>query len=111
VLEFLSHARRFERLDYVSTAYVSGRAKGVFHESDLDVGQSFKNHYEETKYLAELEVVKSGLPRAIYRPGIVVGDRAPARPRSSTGPITCSPPSSGFRRRGCSCASGVAGTA
>jgi thioester reductase-like protein len=86
VLEFLSHARRFERLDYVSTAYVSGRAKGVFHESDLDVGQSFKNHYEETKYLAELEVVKSGLPRAIYRPGIVVGDSRTGETAKFDGP-------------------------
>ena len=86
VLEFLREARRFERLDYVSTAYVSGRAKGVFRESDLAVGQSFKNHYEETKYLAELEVVKSGLPRAIYRPGIVVGDSRTGETAKFDGP-------------------------
>ena len=56
------------------TAYVSGTAKGVFRESDLDVGQGFKNHYEETKFLAEVEVVRSGLPATIYRPSVVVGD-------------------------------------
>jgi thioester reductase-like protein len=74
VLSFLAACHRFERLHYVSTAYVSGRASPVFRETDLDVGQSFKNHYEETKFLAEVEVVYSGLPTTTYRPAIVVGD-------------------------------------
>lgn len=74
VLAFLGDCRRFERLHYVSTAYVSGRASPVYRETDLDVGQSFKNHYEETKFLAEVEVVYSGLPATTYRPAIVVGD-------------------------------------
>src|SRR5258708_5429202 len=71
VLDFLQEAPRFSRLHYVSTAYVSGRAKGLFRESDLDVGQGFKNHYEETKFQAEVEVVRSRVPRTIYRPGAV----------------------------------------
>jgi thioester reductase-like protein len=74
VLHFLQEAPRFSRLHYVSTAYVSGRATGIFRESDLDVGQGFKNHYEETKFQAEVEVVESRVPRTIYRPGVVVGD-------------------------------------
>jgi thioester reductase-like protein len=74
VLEFLDEAPRFERLHYVSTAYVSGTARGTFRETDLDVGQGFKNHYEETKFQAEVEVERSRVPRTIYRPGIVVGD-------------------------------------
>ncbi len=74
VLAFLEPAPRFERLHYVSTAYVSGSARGTFRETDLDVGQGFKNHYEETKFQAEVEVARSRLPRTIYRPGIVVGD-------------------------------------
>jgi thioester reductase-like protein len=74
VLEFLGEAKRLERLHYVSTAFVSGTARGVFRESDLDVGQGFKNQYERSKFEAEVEVAKSGLPRTIYRPGIVVGD-------------------------------------
>jgi len=74
VLEFLDDTPGFERLHYVSTAYVSGRARGTFRETDLDVGQGFKNHYEETKFQAEVEVVRSRVPRTIYRPGIVVGD-------------------------------------
>jgi thioester reductase-like protein len=86
VLEFLEGAGRFERLDYVSTAYVSGTATGIFKESDLDVGQRFKNHYEETKYLAEQEVARSGLPKAVYRPGIVVGDSRTGETAKFDGP-------------------------
>ena len=47
------------RHQYVSTCYVSGRHCGLFHETDLDVGQSFNNHYEETKFLAEVEVAEA----------------------------------------------------
>jgi thioester reductase-like protein len=74
VLEFLEHAKGFDRLHYVSTAYVSGNHYGTFRETDLDVGQGFKNHYEETKFQAEVEVVRSKVPHTIYRPGVVVGD-------------------------------------
>ena len=62
VLEFLDKAPHFERLHYVSTAYVSGTARGVYRETDLDVGQGFKNYYEETKFQAEVEVVRSRSP-------------------------------------------------
>jgi thioester reductase-like protein len=74
VVGFLKDCPKLERFDYVSTAYVSGTAVGVYRETDLDVGQRFKNFYEETKFLAEIEVAESGLPSTIYRPGIVVGD-------------------------------------
>ena len=74
VLDFLAGARGFERLHYVSTAYVSGTARGTFRESDLDRGQGFKNHYERTKFEAEVLVAKSALPKTVYRPGVVVGD-------------------------------------
>lgn len=74
VLAFLAEAKRFVRLHYVSTAFVSGTAQGLFRESDLDVGQGFKNHYERTKFEAEVLVAGSSLPRTIYRPGVVVGD-------------------------------------
>jgi len=53
---------------------VSGLATGTYKETDLDVGQGFKNFYEETKFLAEVDVMKSGLPTTVYRPGVVVGD-------------------------------------
>ena len=86
VLRFLKEARRLDRLHYVSTAYVSGRATGVFRETDLDVGQSFKNHYEETKFLAEVDVMASGLPVTVYRPSIVVGDSQTGETAKFDGP-------------------------
>jgi thioester reductase-like protein len=86
VLEFVEDAPHFERLQYVSTAYVSGTARGVFKETDLDVRQGFKNHYEETKFQAEVEVVKSRVPRTIYRPGVVVGDSKTGETAKFDGP-------------------------
>ncbi|SDM94714.1 Thioester reductase domain-containing protein [Halogranum gelatinilyticum] len=66
-----------DRFHYVSTCYVSGRYDGVFTEDHLREGQSFNNHYEETKYRAEVlvhERMAEGLPATVYRPSIVVGD-------------------------------------
>ena len=44
-------------------------------EDELDMGQSFRNAFERTKYEAELVVNKSRdkLPISIYRPTLVVG--------------------------------------
>lgn len=86
VLDFVSEASHFERLQYVSTAYVSGTARGTFRETDLDVGQGFKNHYEETKFQAEVEVARSKVPATIYRPGIVVGDSKTGETAKFDGP-------------------------
>jgi len=86
VLRFLGGCAGTPHLHYVSTAYVSGTATGVFRETDLDVGQKFKNHYEETKFKAEVEVVESGVPTTIYRPGIVVGDSRTGETAKFDGP-------------------------
>ena len=75
VNEFAARMEALERYHYVSTAFVAGRRNGVIREDELDVGQSFRNHYEETKFLAEKAVVEhaGSLPVSIYRPGVVVG--------------------------------------
>ncbi len=55
----------------------------------MDVGQEFRNHYESTKYDAELLVRKAmadGLPATIYRPGIVVGDSRTGETQKYDGP-------------------------
>jgi thioester reductase-like protein len=64
------------RLSYVSTAYVAGTHTGEFGEDDLDVGQSFRNPYERSKFEAERLVRwrADGLPLQVVRPSIVVGD-------------------------------------
>ena len=58
-------------------------------EDDLDVGQSFNNYYEETKYHAEIavqEAIKGGLPATVYRPTIVVGDSHTGETQKYDGP-------------------------
>jgi thioester reductase-like protein len=89
MLEFAADCPRLRRFQYVSTCYVSGRYPGVFTESDLIKGQEFNNHYEETKYLAEVEVqqrMEAGLPATVYRPSIVVGDSRTGATQKYDGP-------------------------
>jgi thioester reductase-like protein len=69
----LPHLRRYH---YVSTCYVAGLRKGLILETELRHDAGFRNFYEETKYLAELEVdaLKTQLPVTIHRPSVVCGD-------------------------------------
>ncbi|MBA3515470.1 MAG: SDR family oxidoreductase [Pyrinomonadaceae bacterium] len=61
---------------YVSTCYVAGKRKGRILETELNHAAGFRNYYEESKYLAEVEVeaLKSTLPITIHRPAVVCGD-------------------------------------
>jgi nucleoside-diphosphate-sugar epimerase len=89
VLELARRCSGLQRLHYVSTCYVSGRYEGVFTEADLEDGQRFNNHYEETKYLAEADVraaMGAGLPATIYRPSVVVGDSTTGATQKYDGP-------------------------
>ncbi|MGH9426451.1 MAG: SDR family oxidoreductase, partial [Terriglobia bacterium] len=58
---------------YVSTCYVAGKLKGRILETELKHAAGFRNYYEESKYLAEVEVeaLKSILPITIHRPAVV----------------------------------------
>ncbi len=72
------HARGgVRRLSYISTAYVAGEHSGRFNEDDLDVGQSFRNAYERSKFEAERLVAgsRTQLPITVLRPSIIVGER------------------------------------
>jgi len=68
--------KNLRRYNYVSTCYVAGKRTGRILETELEHDAGFRNNYEETKYLAEMEVegLKSQLPVTIYRPSVVVGD-------------------------------------
>lgn len=76
VNEFAKSIPNLRRYHYVSTCYVAGRRLGLIREDELEHTAGFRNHYEETKYLAELSVaaLKSELPVTIHRPAVVVGD-------------------------------------
>ena len=67
---------RLRRHLHVSTAYVAGRYRGLFRETDLDLGQGFRNTYEHSKFDGEQAIgaAVGELPLVIARPSIIVGD-------------------------------------
>ena len=76
VNDFIRSLPFLERYNYISTCYVAGKRTGRILENELQHEAGFRNHYEETKYLAEIEVekLKGELPVTIFRPSVVVGD-------------------------------------
>jgi nucleoside-diphosphate-sugar epimerase len=64
-----------KRYTYFSTGYVAGKREGTLYEQELIRPSAFKNHYEETKFEAEVlvEALKKQVPVTIIRPGIVKG--------------------------------------
>jgi thioester reductase-like protein len=80
VLEFAERSQErggLRRFTYISTAFVAGEHAGCFSEDDLDVGQRFRNPYEQSKFEAECLVTqwRERLPVTVVRPSIVVGER------------------------------------
>nr|BCX00006.1 MAG: 3-beta hydroxysteroid dehydrogenase [Bacteroidota bacterium] len=88
VLRWAGRCPRLDRFHYVSTAYVSGRRKGLIREQELEHEAGFKNAYEETKYWAEVRVRawRDRLPVTIYRPAIVVGSSQNGETEKFDGP-------------------------
>src|SRR3954470_16524674 len=88
VVDLTRRAPRLERHHYISTAYVAGLRSGLILESDLAEHQEFKNHYESTKFAAEV-IVRGAMdvvPTTIYRPAIVVGDSRTGETAKFDGP-------------------------
>ena len=76
ILDFAAGIRNLRSLAYVGTSYVAGERTGLVLESELAVGQGYRNTYEQTKAEAEA-LVRSrlgSLPGVILRPSIIVGD-------------------------------------
>lgn len=88
VLDLCLAAKKLERLVYVSTAYVAGWRSGVVYEHELVMGQAFKNHYESTKFQAEVWVraLLDRVPTTILRPAIVVGNSRTGETQKFDGP-------------------------
>ncbi len=75
VLDFLEQCPNLQRLGFASTTAIVGSYSGLYTEDDFDKGQTFKNYYEETKFLSE-KLVRDRwdrIPSVIYRPGYAVG--------------------------------------
>ncbi|MCA9035521.1 MAG: SDR family oxidoreductase [Planctomycetaceae bacterium] len=67
---------RIHDIHYVSTAYVAGIQEGRVMESSLSAGQTFRNDYEESKFLAESLVRQIDFADhvTVYRPAVIAGD-------------------------------------
>ncbi|HEX8287840.1 MAG TPA: SDR family oxidoreductase [Pyrinomonadaceae bacterium] len=76
VNDFVRSVPKLRRYNYVSTCYVAGQRTGEILENELEHSAGFRNYYEETKYLAEMEVekLKKEIPTIVFRPSVVVGD-------------------------------------
>ncbi|HEX4955124.1 MAG TPA: SDR family oxidoreductase [Thermoanaerobaculia bacterium] len=90
VNRFVAGIEGLDRYNYVSTYAVAGKREGIIREADLEHGAGFFNHYEETKYEAELRVrrlaAEEGVPTSIFRPGVVVGSSKDGRTVKFDGP-------------------------
>jgi thioester reductase-like protein len=80
VLEFAERCQArggLQRVSHISTAFVAGEHDGCFSEDELDVGQRFRNSYEQSKFEAECLIARSygHLPITTFRPSIIVGER------------------------------------
>ena len=76
VVELARSLPNLRQFHHVSTCYVAGKREGMILESELKHDAGYRNYYEESKYLAELEVdsAKQELPITIHRPSVVCGD-------------------------------------
>ncbi len=78
----LAERGRLDAVHHVSTAYVAGDRTDLVPETDLDAGQRPRNEYERSKLEAEVlvrDAQRAGLPVAVHRPSIVVGDSRSGR--------------------------------
>jgi long-chain acyl-CoA synthetase len=77
ILNLALKAKKLKKVFHISTAYIVGTKKCIFKESDLNIGQSFNNTYEQSKYEAELlvnEYRKRGVNITVFRPSIITGN-------------------------------------
>lgn len=75
VLDLCRNAR-IRQFHHVSTAYLCGQRQGRILESDLDLGQTLSNDYEQSKLQAEKMVRSADFLESltVFRPAIIVGD-------------------------------------
>lgn len=99
VLDFCRSREQFDRLQYVSTCYVSGKFDGEFTEDGLDEGQTFLlNHYRVHQIRGRTHRPRGdgcGSACHDHRPGIVVGDSTTGETQKYDGPYFLA----GFVRR------------
>lgn len=72
-------------LNYMSTAYVCGRANGRIDEDSMVENPVLRNNYETSKYEAE-KIVRDicNVPFVIFRPAIIIGDAYQGKAKGCT---------------------------
>ena len=75
VLELCKNAN-IREMHYVSTAYVCGTRSERIYEDELNLGQNFRNAYEQSKFQAETLVRQATYldKLTVYRPAVIAGD-------------------------------------
>ena len=73
MVAFAKEIANLKSFIHLSTAYVAGQKAGLIAEGDPPATH-FSSLYEKSKAEAEYIVMTSGLPYAICRPGMIVGD-------------------------------------
>jgi len=92
MLSFSGLFKKLRVFHYMSTISVCGNYSGTLKEEELELGQEFNNHYEKTKYDAEILVRNWAFSHQIftriYRPGILIGVGGPGKevPKFNDGP-------------------------
>jgi thioester reductase-like protein len=78
VLEFARRCPHLAAFQYLGTAYVAGRRRGVVREEGANGATGHHNSYERSKYEAEklVEGAMADIPAAVLRPTIVTCDLA-----------------------------------
>ena len=76
VLDLAAGMRQLRSMAYVGTAYVAGERTDLVRETELAIGQGYRNSYEQSKAEAEALVRSrlASMPGVILRPSIIVGD-------------------------------------
>jgi|JYMV01.1.fsa_nt_gi thioester reductase-like protein len=87
-VEFAKDCKALNQFGFVSTAYVSGKRKGLIKETDLEHDAGFVNTYEQSKYEAEilLQNYADQIPISIYRLSTVLGNSNSGRIGHLTAP-------------------------
>lgn len=75
LLRLIKTINGVSRFNFVSTAYVCGKTDPATVVEENDAWSTpVKNPYEESKRISERIVRDSGLPFAIFRPSVIIGD-------------------------------------
>ncbi|OFZ12710.1 MAG: hypothetical protein A2X86_15440 [Bdellovibrionales bacterium GWA2_49_15] len=79
---------RLDALHYASSIAIVGEHDGLFHENELNKGQSFQDAYAKSKFEAEelIHSFKLGIKTRLYRLGILVGNRQTGAFKEKNGP-------------------------